>query len=73
MGGACLRPCLQADGYFYLFLTKLEANQCWLWRADLRLAFAPRQVWWLKYSMVTLEMASGAINYATELSAKHQP
>lgn len=47
-GVDCLRPCLQADGYFYLFLTKLEANQHWLWSADLRLAFAPRQVWWLK-------------------------
>lgn len=30
------------------------------------------EVWRLKYSLVTLEMASGTINYTTELSAKHQ-
>lgn len=29
-GVACLRPHLQAGGYFYLFLTKLETDQHWL-------------------------------------------
>lgn len=38
----CFRPSLQATGYFYLFLTKLEANQHWLWRIDLWPAFVPR-------------------------------
>lgn len=61
----------EASGYFYLFLMKLEANQHWLWGTDLWLVFVPRQVWRLKYSTVTLEVASGAVNYTTELSAKY--